>query len=354
MNLIPEQVLYLRNEINKLKSSIRDYEGYFTNKNSYDFEDRANSFFSDCITESQFSSTKKKIIEYENLLMSSEYIMKPTLDKIGIGTKFSVKFDDALEEENFILVDALVGTALAEEAISVSSPLGESLNGKAKGEVFYYEVNGNTISGVVKDINTNREDYVSYIRSRKLKNRHCSDYLKKEHDLKQKMDNDAQARKEYESLYEITVSQYELLEIQKKRFESMLSLGIGKVESIRSKLAAVNKYLTSNIAALPDNDVVGIGSKFSIMIFDKDETLFLRVELINRAVSDEFEGEYVELLSPLGNAIYGLKNNGEFSFKNSDDKYVCGIVYDIDNSKDTIKAVSPLAYQYQKRMSSSR
>ena len=52
--------------------------------------------------------------------------------------------------------------------------------------------------------------------------------------------------------------------------------------------------------------------------------------MINRAYSNEYEGEYIERISSLGSQLFGLKENEEFTTK-INNKNVVGYVYNIEN-----------------------
>ena len=55
--------------------------------------------------------------------------------------------------------------------------------------------------------------------------------------------------------------------------------------------------------------------------------------MINLAVSDELDSEYVERITPLGMAVLGLKDGDEFKYFTKHG-WVTGYVYDIQNVKE--------------------
>ena len=72
------------------------------------------------------------------------------------------------------------------------------------------------------------------------------------------------------------------------------------------------------------------------MLQDGKEMSF---ELVNRAVSTEIEGEYVERISPLGEAIYGLRVGEQFSVKRSHKPNLKGVITQVENvdKKERVK-----------------
>ena len=125
--------------------------------------------------------------------------------------------------------------------------------------------------------------------------------------------------------------------------------------AIYSRLGIVNKMLREGkIVALPDDNIVGIGSKVSIMTFENGKPQNRRVEIINQAVSTELNTDYIEAISPLGEQIIGLKDNQDFSYHYYSTLYNKvvignGIVYDINNNMNERLAKDPTAYQKKRR-----
>lgn len=123
------------------------------------------------------------------------------------------------------------------------------------------------------------------------------------------------------------------------------------LSSCKRRLAVVKNLLETSTLANPstdlENNVIGIGSHVSIMIFSNGEVKNTRVEIIKQAVSNELETNYIEAISPLGNQLIGLTNNEGFISRKGA-QHITGIVYDIDNSKNAIRTTNPLAYQKSK------
>lgn len=122
------------------------------------------------------------------------------------------------------------------------------------------------------------------------------------------------------------------------------------IRTIYSRLGFVNKLLKeSSIVKAPNSDIVGIGSKVSIMTFENGEIHNRRVEVINHAVSTELTSDYIEAISPMGEAVIGLKNNQDFVYYSHLGELSSGIVYDINNNMDQKKVKDPLEYQKRKK-----
>ena len=66
--------------------------------------------------------------------------------------------------------------------------------------------------------------------------------------------------------------------------------------------------------------------------------------MINSAVSTELEDAYVERISPLGDAIYGLHEHETFKFR-KDNKTYTGEVLSIKESKKEDEYLTPLQYR---------
>ncbi len=132
---------------------------------------------------------------------------------------------------------------------------------------------------------------------------------------------------------------------------------ISQEESVYSNILIVYARLmdidtllrNATIAPPPTNQKVGIGSKVSIFTFENGQVQNRRVEIINHAVSTELSSDYIEAISPLGQAILGLGNNEKFNYYYEGYNLSEGIVYDINNNILEKTASSPLVYQKQKR-----
>ena len=83
------------------------------------------------------------------------------------------------------------------------------------------------------------------------------------------------------------------------------------------------------------------------MFFNGNGIETKHVEMINQAVSDELDSEYIERISPLGSQIFGLRKDEKFvaQLDKRRNQYMRGKVLNVDNSFSLSLHSSP----YQKR-----
>lgn len=361
MKLIPEQIRYLREEIQKLQKEIESYDQYYQERDKEgSTKQTCMAFCGDIITEHQITENHKTLRKYETLLTTSDYIRKPTTDVIGIGTKFTIKFDGEEITENYILVDALVGNHMVDEAITLESPLGKSIVGKKEGESFSYIVGSNNmkITGQVIAIEKDKKAYLSYIReSARVCDRKTDAIIDDSMINSESVDKDT--IRKYHILQEIpnitkteapmiTVSQKELLEIELERISNVIPNVPKEKAIVCHRIEKIKRMLNNCVIANPTGDIITTGTTFSIMLFADEGTITKRVELIDKAISDELENEYVEKISPFGLAVCGLKNQEEFIIR-INQKYVSGVVYDISNNLEDLKTIDATGYQKSKK-----
>lgn len=131
-----------------------------------------------------------------------------------------------------------------------------------------------------------------------------------------------------------------------KRNESVFR----SINEVYGRLGQVNKYLrNSKIVAPREDNKIGIGSKVSIMTFENGEVQNRRVEIINKAVSTELNTDYIEALSPLGQAILNADKNDKFYYYYGNARFGDGLIYDINNNMSERLAPNPLVYQKRRR-----
>lgn len=256
---------------------------------------------------------------------------KDTLEKVK---EITLSQYNLLKEEQEKLSRALIKFKKYEEKIMVNSII--TLRNK-KNEISKYMI-------VDKD---NNFDYTKEIDANSIIARKL--FTKKKGDIfeersKIKIDNKKQAKYYTGRIIEVDNSNV-------KQEESVYS----SIWSVYARLGRVNKLLSeSRIATPPTDGTIGIGSKVSIMTFEDGQIQNRRVEIINQAVSTELNTDYVEVISPLGQKIIGLKNNQMFDyryFSNLDNNTLVGngVVYDINNNMNETLAENPTAYQKKRR-----
>ncbi len=122
------------------------------------------------------------------------------------------------------------------------------------------------------------------------------------------------------------------------------------IHSIKTKLEKINLLLSKVvIIPSPSDNLVGVGSKVSIMTFEDEEIQNIRVEVINKALSSEDTHSYIESTSAIGAAIIGLGNNDTFNYYDNEGMFHDGVVYDINNNMNEKLAKDPTTYQKKRR-----
>lgn len=346
MLLIPEQIKFLRSTIRALEEELKEYKSYFEGL-EFTKTDKDSRFRPiDRTIEDQYQLKLQQLKEYKQILKESSYVREIPTDKIGIGTKFKIRFDDIGTCE-YILVDSMIGSNMSLESVTLNSILGQTVLGKKEGDSFSYRVNSNCeeISGVIEEICKKNE--IHFIRSRKASHRKGEITTKEIAAFTEKIGERVAAAREYDQQIPITESQVELLQEELERLtylkNSNIEDMIEKRTLSRRMIRIQNMLKDRKIAPLVEDDTIGIGSIFSIMLFENDCTVIQRVELIGKAYSDELDDEYIEKISALGTSIFGLHNNDEFVY-HTGPYFITGKVYDIDNSKEN-RITDPLEYQ---------
>jgi len=285
MKLIPEQVYFLRKEIRRLEK---------VDPNNY------------------------RKTEYENLLRMSDYIKNTAADEIGIGSKFSLKFDDEEDEEveTYILIDENSPTDnLLQQPIQVSAAIGKRVLGKKEGDT----IPGATIVKIYND-RVNRLSYLS----------------------------DFQFNYDESESFVITESQKLLLEREKRRNYRIINKYEPGMGAATERIVKIEEILNRVKIAEPSGDTIETGSVFNVTLFVNEQEITKTVQMIDRVVSTELENEYIVKNSELGKAVLGLKNQDEF-IVTIEGKQMTGVVFDISKDFASAKEVFD-NYQYRKRI----
>ncbi len=351
MLLIPEQIRFLRNSIHNLEDELKEYSNYFETMEYEKLEINNKTQPLDHIISDGYNYKLQQLKEYRQLLMQSSYVRKVPTNQIGIGTRFKVCFDD-LGVCQFILIDSMIGNHLSDESVTLSSILGQNVIGKKVGDSFSYRVDSynEIVSGTIEEIYKENNQEIGFIRTRKADHRKCEMVTKEIDSYIEKIGERVAASIEYDRQIPITQSQVLLLQEELERLIYFQNFNIEdsiEKRKLGRRIGRIKNILANREIALPIvEDVIEIGSVFSIMLFEKDHTIIKRVELIGKAYSDELNDEYIEKISPLGSSVYGLHNNDEFVYRTGP-HFITGIVYDIDNSKGP-RVLDAL--EYQKKM----
>lgn len=352
MKLVAEQVRNICEEIRKEEQNLKEHRQYMAkiNEESMEEESRLRNG-NDTATIDNFNMRKKQLEEYKRVLSTAELVKRVPIDEIGIGTKFSLKFSDTDEIEQFIMLEDPIGmkSSKSESHITVKSPIGKLLLGKKVNDIIQYSASlssADKMEIMVVDIKATPDDYLQYFRTIPVSFRICEKERMQKRELARREKTDPTVQEQYEQARAITESQRRLLVLETNRLINQLKLPDSNKNYIRLRLGEIRKILsTQKVASLPTDGSIGIGSHFSVMLFTPEETLVRRVEMINQAVGEELESDYIEKISLLGTNIFGLKEGEEFIARSSHGKYITGKVFDIDNEKNIRKTNDPLTYQ---------
>lgn len=321
--IIPEQLALLRKTQQELQRKLTEFDDYRSNRETSELEGLHAVVVSDSFVDSDYYFKKSKLDEINNILLKGVYLTKRVVDHIEIGTKFLFQFFGETEICNYILVEDTLCAGSMEGFISTKSSVGEQLLDKKAGD---FLPNIGKIVNIIED--TNR--YVHFLRERDISFRTCYSERQKLKALKQRKKGEMEALQEWNSRQMITPSQKRLLEIEKSR---ILLLPTNDITTQR--LREIDKILKNNgVVAPSDDDTIGVGSKFDLMFSNGREIEIKHLEMINQAVSDELDSEYVERISSLGSQIFGLRNQENFVVYLDKERnfYMRGKVLNIDNN----------------------
>lgn len=346
MKLIPEEIRYLREQMRRLKESQDTYYEYMRSREIKTANGPELHVIGDTLTEEKFQREFANYRCIMDTLINSEYITNPSTEEIEVGTKFVIMYDSSEDEDEEILVltEGGFGYGVNDSIVTIDSPLGKVIQGKKAGEPFEFTLQNDIrinlskrkISGQVKEIKTDRKLYVQFIRDKDYRSRISKTAKKTIHSLLNSASEDD--NEEFKKLQEITPSQKELLEIKIKRLSKA-----EKTSSNISQLAYLKKlYRTANIAEPTYDGTIGVGTTFELMVSDGENVTTSEYEMINKAVSDEMENEYIERISIIGGKIFGLKQDDQFEFVKNNKKYK-GIITRVDIPEKTT------AITYQKK-----
>lgn len=338
MKLIPEQILYLHDEVRRIRKRLGEYGAYFDDLSAIDGDDTFRSQIGDYLTDITFLSECHDLDEYQRVLDESENLHERCFEHVDIGTKVRVSFDNDPDDSlEFFLVENRVGCRKDDNFISCESPLGRAVLGAKEGEVVSYQMPHGTIQAKVEKIFTDEKDYAGFLRDRAYSYRNCKSAKK---EIREAIGSSPE---EYAKRLELSVSQRTMLLDELKRIECIPASRRNDVLDNRARV--IRNYLNKCGCASPIEDgTIGIGSRFDLVLYTKDGKIERNVELINRAVGDELADEYVERISSLGLKLYGLREGDSFKFRQGN-TYVVGSVHNIEQSPmDVYRKVVGKAY----------
>ena len=349
MILVPEQISYLRRQIKETKENIRSYNDYLSSKDITSGDYSARAFIGDSVLDDQYCLERKKYRDIMYALENADYKKERSLDVIDIGTKFTIEFDGDKEHDEILLVEGTEGMgsplSIGEGFVSLNSLLGQNVIGKKENDRFEYTVitgkmpsDRRRITGTIKSITKDPKTYASFIREQRKSDRISKIYKARRHELLTNPTEENQ--KELESYETISRSQRLLLLIEAERLTKY-----GNDRAAVNRMTVIKRLLAEAKVATPKDDgTIGVGTKFELKYYRDGELKTITSEMINQAVTEEINTDYVERVSPLGQQIYGLRVGDPFTFREGNRVYKGSVaaVMNPQQEQDTI------GYQYHK------
>lgn len=323
MKLVAEQIKYLRERKKELEDKRKDYKEYLQTRDRTGYDDIGLPQFGNFASDMEYRSYFKELEEIERTLESSEFLTERNFDFIDIGTLFTVTFE-GMDTEDILLVEK--GIASHEtRMVSIESDLGKAVIGHKPGESLTYKVGatGRTISITIDDIKKLQNDYEHFIHTNGTSSNRMSKRVRK--NLKELKENNPD---EYMRRHMITPSQAHLAKEEIRRFKKNT-----KSNSEITRRTYLTKVINpENIIYPPTDDTIGIGSHVELLLQDEEGNVReLSFELINFAISTELSSHYVERITTLGNAIFGLRAEDTFSVIRKNKPRLKGIIKSVDN-----------------------
>lgn len=326
MKLIPEQIKYLRQRKKELELKRKEYKRYLETRDRTGYEKIGMPQFGDFASDMEYVSYFEELKKIEDELARSTFHTERNFDFIDVGTLFQIRFSDEDLTEELMLVEKGI-THDSVRLVSLDSDLGKAVKGHKENDSLTYVVQatGRKIPVTIEKIITMKDKYERFIRERKLTDR-MSDVVKK--DLRTLKQNDPE---EYENRHAITPSQLELA----KEELSRISVS-SKDQSDISKRGYLQKLIrAAQVVTPPEDGSIGVGPHVEVLLTDENNNVQeLSFEFINAAVSTELASDYVERISPLGNTIFGLKENDTFQVIRKNKPRLKGIIKSVDNQNE--------------------
>lgn len=322
MYLIPEQVLGIRNIISTSEKTRQEFREYQIDRESLTRDDTCGYKLFDNVTDNHYNREFKELENSEYLLSTSQVVARPSITHIEIGTKFWLSLNQE-KPEKYVLVETVTGMQLHERFVTASSPLGKELFGKEPGTDIIYKVPLGTQHATITEIVSSEDEYMQM-----LKDNNPGKTCRR---AKKAIGDSKEAGTYEEEWLTMSPSQEKLLNEEMncliKANEVRKDAKIeGTIHGLKWLLARYKRV------SAPTNGTIGVGSQISIALKDKDGNLTTidNVEFINRALSTELDGLYIERISTLGSTVYGLKQNDTFKVRLGYQEYT-GIITNVYN-----------------------
>ena len=318
MKLVAEQIKYLRERKEELLRRKKAFAHYLSNNREKDSLEGIGTIYTDFQGNDEYRRNLHEINKIESLLANSEIIVNRDLDKIGVGTAFYAQFVGEDEKERITLVEGGLPTYTGYDFVSLDSDFGKAVFGKKDGDTVVYTVSatGRQIGVSIDAIDRMSEKYTHFIREKETSSRMTKTVKDELASLK------VHNPEEYQERHAVSYSQIELANEELQREKNLSS----------SRKSFLQRIVSSKPASFPNDGSIGVGSRVVVLLQDETgATVQKSFEFINRAVSTELEDHYVERISTLGNALFGLKKDDTFMVRRSHKPSLKGIVVSVDN-----------------------
>ena len=318
MKLFAEQIQYLRKRRAELLEKLNTYSEYCKNRENGGFDCFGAPHFLDYQVQIQNSKDRSELVEIDTMLRNGEFLVDRNFEMIDIGTSFSVDFGDG-EIDQTILMDRNTTSAGTHMYASVDSDFGKAVLGKKVGDQVSYVVSstGRKVSASISDIDRIRDHYLHFICEKDYTERVCGPVATEIQTLKRE---DPEG---YQMWHTITPSQVDLLREELHHVKGKDTRRYSYIQKLLRE---------APVAKFDGTDRIQVGSIVDVLLQDGDnEATMHHFELVNRAVSTEIEGDYVERISTLGNAIYGLQEGDTFLVRRKHMPGIRGIVSSVSN-----------------------
>lgn len=223
MQIIPEQISLLRQRENELLKKYAEYKEYIKNREVVGCEETSISQIGDSIIESQYQRDITELKEIRNVLETADYVTERPTDKIGIGTKFIIRFTGEDETNAVMLTDFSSAMTNICKLISTKSPVGAAVLGKKAGDDFRAVIvdNNNQVRGIstgtIENIEKDPSAYLHFIREKDFHLRRSKKDIA-DYKLIQNL-SDEEKQTKLDERFTITASQRGILLIEKERLE---------------------------------------------------------------------------------------------------------------------------------------
>ncbi len=328
MALVAEQVKYIREKRNELLKRKVELLKDFSDTKDKDTIDTSMTYYGDYMDRHEYHRVLDELDYYNHLLQSNDIKLDRNLDTIEVGTSFFATFMDEVERDRFTLVEFDAAQRSSSHLISLDSDFGKAVRGHTSGDDVDYTIGstGRKVKLHIDYIDRLQDRYTHFLCEQKKVDRFGKNIY---HILSEISQTNS---KEYVKWNTISASQVDVALEEYNR------------NSTTPKRREEIKALLDFEVGCPTDHTIGVGSRVKVRMnspkgyYDTEKREF---EFINSAISYELADHYVERISDLGCALYGLKAGDFFEVNSLFDGPMYGEVLAVDNSP---------AYQYQRVM----